>query len=67
MNRNDEYYVLADLKAYLQAIIHIQNRNLDQDQFIQSCLINIAKSGYFSSDRTVEEYVDDIWHLQKVE
>lgn len=67
MNRNDEYYVLADLKAYLQAIIHIQNRNLDQNQFIQSCLINIAKSGYFSSDRTVEEYVDDIWHLQKVE
>ena len=39
---------------------------LDKKAWARSCLINIAMSGYFSSDRTIEEYNRDIWHLSKI-
>ena len=46
----------------------MQVRDLYQNRlgWAKVCLINIAKSGFFSSDRTIQEYVDDIWHLEKV-
>ena len=66
MNHNDEYFVLADLDAYLKALNHIEERYQDQAEWAKACLINIAKSGYFSSDRTIKEYVDDIWHIEKI-
>lgn len=66
MNHNDEYFVLADLDAYLKALNNIEERYQDQAEWAKACLINIAKSGYFSSDRTIKEYVDDIWHIEKI-
>lgn len=66
MNHNDEYYVLADLKAYIQALENIDKRYQDKQAFAKVCLKNIAHSGYFSSDRTIQEYVDDIWHIEKI-
>lgn len=66
MNKNDEYLVLKDFWAYHQAQRNIEHRYQDRSHWAKMCLINIAQSGYFSSDRTIEQYVDDIWHLHKV-
>ena len=48
------------------AIKAIEEYYLDKEAWARSCLINIAESGYFSSDRTIEEYNRDIWHLNKI-
>ena len=66
MNRGDEYFILKDFESYLQASEKIDNLYLDQDKWGKMCIVNTAMSGYFSSDRTIEEYNKDIWHLKKV-
>lgn len=66
MNKNDEYFLFADFEAYLQAQRKIDTLYQDRQKWSKMCLINIAKSGFFSSDRTIEDYVADIWHLEKV-
>ena len=63
---NDEYMLLADFRSYLEAHDRIYQIYRDKHAYARKCLINIAKSAYFSSDRTIQEYVDDIWHLDKV-
>ena len=63
---NDEYLLCADFDAYMAAQKNINKRYSDRSGWARMCLVNIAKSGYFSSDRTIEEYVRDIWHLEKV-
>lgn len=62
----DEYLVLKDFWSYVKAQENIEKRYLDRDSWAEMCLSNIAASGYFSSDRTIDEYVRDIWHLEKV-
>lgn len=64
--KNDEYFVLADFKSYCKAMVEVQSRYKDKSNWAKSCLVNIAKSGYFSSDRTIQNYVDDIWHIEKI-
>ena len=64
--KNDEYFVLADFDAYVKAQDEIERRYLDRSGWARSCLINIAKSGYFSSDRTIEEYASEIWDIKKL-
>ena len=66
MNKNDEYFVLADYEAYCQAQSSVRDLYKDRSRWAKVCLTNIAKSGFFSSDRTIQQYVDDIWHLDKV-
>lgn len=67
MTKNDEFFVLADFEAYVQAQEEISRRYLDRRAWAKSCLVNIARSGYFSSDRTIEEYANDIWNLEKID
>lgn len=67
MSRNDEYFLLADFDSYCKAQEHLQDLYEDRQNWAKSCLINIARSGQFSSDRTIEDYVRDIWHLTKVQ
>jgi len=67
MSKNDEYYVLADFDAYVKAQDEIERLYQDREKWAKMCLVNIAKSGYFSSDRTIEEYVEDIWHVEKLD
>lgn len=67
MNHNDEYFILLDFDRYLKASKEIEEYYKNKEAWFKSCLINIAMSGYFSSDRTIEEYNKDIWHLDKVE
>ncbi|MBQ3376522.1 MAG: glycogen/starch/alpha-glucan phosphorylase [Erysipelotrichaceae bacterium] len=64
--RNDEYFLLEDYPAYCQAQEKISELYKDQENWTKICLRNIANSGFFSSDRTIEDYNRDIWHLNKV-
>ncbi|MFV0380367.1 MAG: glycogen/starch/alpha-glucan family phosphorylase [Anaerorhabdus sp.] len=63
---NDEYLLLADFMMYKEAQMEVQNRYADRLNWVRSCLINIAKSAYFSSDRTIRDYAKDIWKIEKV-
>lgn len=63
---NDEYFLLADFASYVEQIEKVYSTYQDKDLWAKKCLINIANSPYFSSDRTIEEYVNDVWHLQQV-
>jgi len=67
MNHNDEYFILLDFDAYIEESMKIEEYYKDRDAWAKSCLVNIAKSGYFSSDRTIEQYCKDIWHLEKID
>lgn len=64
--RPDIYYVLADFDSYAKIHEKAIEEYSDKNGWARKCLINIANSGRFSSDRTIEEYVKDIWHLSKV-
>ena len=64
--KNDEYLVLADFDAYVKAQKEIEARYQDRNGWAKSCLINIAKSVYFSSDRTIDEYAKEIWKIKPV-
>lgn len=66
MLKNDEYFILADLPSYVETQQKINELYKDQLKWQKMCLVNIAKSYYFSSDRTINDYVDRIWHLKKV-
>ena len=66
MNHNDEYFTLLDFDAYIKENVRVDEYYLKREEWFKSTLINIALSGYFSSDRTIEDYNRDIWHLEKV-
>ena len=63
-HKPDHYFLLKDFDSYLQTKLQV-NRDyaLDPDGFAKKCLYNIASAGLFSSDRTVRQYADDIWHV----
>ncbi len=64
--RNDEYFLLADFDAYVKAQRKIEAKYRNREEWLSSCLYNIGKAGFFSTDRTIQNYSDDIWHLEKV-
>ena len=64
--RPDVYYVLADFGAYVKAQEQVAAAYADKKGWARKALLNIANSGNFSSDRTIEDYVKDIWHLKRV-
>ena len=64
--RPDVYYILADFDAYCAAQEKVGEAYCDRKRWAKMALLNIARSGKFSSDRTIEEYVRDIWHLKKL-
>jgi starch phosphorylase len=66
MERNDEYFILKDFASYLEASAQADKLYADRMKWEQMCLVNVAESGYFSSDRTIREYNRDIWHLPKI-
>ena len=63
--RNDEFMVLKDFDSYDKACEDVQKAYLDRLGWGRKCLANIANSGWFSSDRTIKEYNDEIWHRRK--
>ena len=62
----DRYFILKDFRSYAKAQEQIEEKYRDKDGWAKSVMLNTAHSGKFSSDRTIEEYVRDIWHLEKV-
>lgn len=64
--RPDVYYVLADFDAYVVAQEQVAAAYADRNGWARKAILNIARSGKFSSDRTIEDYVADIWKLKKV-
>ena len=67
LNSNDEFFILKDLPAYAEARKEIVRRYMDKTAWVKSCIINIARSGIFSSDRTIAEYAKDIWDVKPVD
>ncbi len=63
---NDEYMVLGDFESYRLAQEHINELYKDKLRFARICLVNTMKSPYFSSDRSIEDYARDIWHIKKL-
>ena len=62
----DQYFILKDFRAYEEAQKQIEAKYRDREGWAKSAILNVACCGKFSSDRTIEEYVRDIWHLDKV-
>ncbi|MBQ3800781.1 MAG: glycogen/starch/alpha-glucan phosphorylase [Treponema sp.] len=65
--RPDVYFILADFDSYVQAQEKVAKLYMDKKGWAKKALMNIANSGKFSSDRTIEDYVKDIWHINKIE
>jgi starch phosphorylase len=66
MVKNDEYFIFADFYDYVKAQEKIEKLYTNKEVWTRICLTNVAKSGFFSSDRTIEEYVRDVWKLKKI-
>ena len=64
--RADMYFILADFKSYAAAQERVEDRYRDTEKWARSAILNVAHSGKFSSDRTIQQYVDEIWHLNKI-
>jgi starch phosphorylase len=66
MNKRDEYFILADFDSYVKAQEKIQELYQDRKLWNKMCLMNIANSSFFTSDRTIRSYAEEIWHLKEV-
>lgn len=64
--RADQYFILKDFRSYAEAQARVNKAYQDKAHWAKMAMLNTANSGKFSSDRTIEEYVRDIWHLDKV-
>ena len=62
----DTYFILKDFKSYAEAQKRVEAAYRDEDNWAKSAILNVACSGKFTSDRTIQQYVDEIWHLDKV-
>ena len=65
-SKADMYFILKDFKAYAEAQKKVEEAYRDTAGWAKSAILNVACSGKFTSDRTIQEYVDEIWHLDKV-
>lgn len=65
--RADTYFILKDFRSYAEAQKRIDKKYKDSTAWAKSVMLNTANAGKFSSDRTIQEYVDDIWKLDKVD
>ena len=64
--RADQYFILADFRSYAAAQKKVEEAYRDEKGWARMAMMNTACAGKFTSDRTIQEYVDDIWHLDKV-
>ena len=65
-SRADTYFILKDFKSYAEAQKKVEEAYKDEKRWAKMAILNVAHSGKFTSDRTIQEYVNDIWHLDKV-
>ena len=65
-SKADTYFILKDFKSYAEAQRKVEAAYRDEAGWARSAILNVACSGKFTSDRTIQQYVDEIWHLDKV-
>ena len=65
-SKADTYFILKDFKSYAAAQKKVEEAYKDKKLWAKMAMTNVACCGKFSSDRTIQEYVDEIWHLDKV-
>ena len=65
-SRADTYFILKDFKSYAEAQKRVEEAYKDEKRWAKMAILNTACSGKFTSDRTIQQYVDEIWHLDKV-
>ena len=65
-DRADTYFILKDFRSYAEAHKKIDQAYRDEKWWARTAMLNTASAGKFSSDRTIEEYVRDIWHLKRI-
>ncbi|MBO4375074.1 MAG: glycogen/starch/alpha-glucan phosphorylase [Lachnospiraceae bacterium] len=65
-SRADTYFILKDFRAYAEAQEEVEKEYKKTQEWARKAILNVASSGKFSSDRTIREYVDEIWHLDRV-
>ncbi|MER0123584.1 glycogen/starch/alpha-glucan phosphorylase [Streptococcus sp. ZJ93] len=65
LKHNDHFMTLLDLEEYIETKERMLADYEDRDAWLEKVIANIAKAGFFSSDRTIEQYNEDIWHLEK--
>ncbi len=65
-DRADTYFILKDFRSYAEAQRKVEEAYRDQDRWSKMALLNTASCGKFTSDRTIKQYVDEIWKLEKV-
>ena len=63
-HKADHYFLLLDYASYLEAKLRANRDSRDKLSFGRKCLMNIASAGKFSSDRTIGQYAEEIWHIQ---
>ena len=64
-DRADTYFILADFRSYADAQKRVEEAYRDEAGWAKMAMLNTACSGKFTSDRTIQQYVDEIWHLKK--
>ena len=64
---NDYYFVLADLEAFNKAMHQAEEDYVHKEKWVKKALMNVARIGYFSSDRSISEYAKNIWHVKPVD
>ncbi|RHP50818.1 glycogen/starch/alpha-glucan phosphorylase [Clostridiaceae bacterium AF31-3BH] len=65
-NRPDPYFILKDFRSYAEAQKRVEAAYRDEKGWARMAMLNVAHAGKFTSDRTIQEYVDDIWKLDKM-
>ena len=65
-NKADMYFILKDFRSYAEAQSEVERQYRDKSLWAKKAILNVASTGKFSSDRTIKEYVDEIWHLDHV-
>ncbi|MBR3949737.1 MAG: glycogen/starch/alpha-glucan phosphorylase, partial [Oscillospiraceae bacterium] len=61
---NDQYYLLLDYASYVEAKLKANRDYADRKEFGRKCLVNVASAAKFSSDRTIRQYAEEIWHIK---
>ena len=64
---HDNYFILKDFNSYIEAQEKINTLYKDQKKWLRMSIINVAKSGFFTTDRTMRQYNEDIWHTEPIQ
>jgi starch phosphorylase len=67
LDYGDQYMLIADFEAYLNAQEKVSEAYLDKERWLTMSILNVARMGKFSSDRTIRQYADEIWNIRPLE